>query len=95
MACKIFRTGNSAVVSLPPEAREATGLQLGKRSPWQSTRNARALSSRRPPRPGCDLVSWTGWIGSSRDTGRRWRPWRTDSGWTVLRSKSCTFCTSA
>jgi len=29
MGRKIFRTGNSAVVSLPPEALEATGLQLG------------------------------------------------------------------
>ena len=26
---KIFRTGNSAVVSIPPEALEALGLELG------------------------------------------------------------------
>jgi len=29
MRRKIFRTGNSAVVSLPPEVMEATGLALG------------------------------------------------------------------
>jgi putative addiction module antidote len=29
MGRKIFRTGNSAVVSIPPEALEAVGLQLG------------------------------------------------------------------
>jgi putative addiction module antidote len=29
MGRKIFRTGNSAVVSLPPEAMEAIGLELG------------------------------------------------------------------
>jgi len=29
MGRKIFRTGNSAVVSLPPEVLEATGLELG------------------------------------------------------------------
>lgn len=29
MARKIFRTGNSAVVSLPPEVMEITGLELG------------------------------------------------------------------
>ena len=29
MGRKIFRTGNSAVVSIPPEALEALGLELG------------------------------------------------------------------
>ena len=29
MARKIFRTGNSAVVSLPADAMEAVGLELG------------------------------------------------------------------
>lgn len=29
MGRKIFRTGNSAVVSIPAEALEATGLELG------------------------------------------------------------------
>jgi putative addiction module antidote len=29
MGRKIFRTGNSAVVSLPPEVLEAMGLELG------------------------------------------------------------------
>lgn len=29
MGRKIFRTGNSAVVSIPPEALEAVGLELG------------------------------------------------------------------
>jgi putative addiction module antidote len=29
MGRKIFRTGNSAVISLPPEVLEATGLELG------------------------------------------------------------------
>lgn len=29
MGRKIFRTGNSAVVSIPPEVLEATGLELG------------------------------------------------------------------
>ncbi len=29
MGRKIFRTGNSAVVSLPPEVMEAVGLALG------------------------------------------------------------------
>ena len=29
MGRKIFRTGNSAAVSIPPEALEAVGLELG------------------------------------------------------------------
>ena len=29
MARKVFRTGNSAVVSLPPDVLEAVGLELG------------------------------------------------------------------
>ena len=29
MARKVFRTGNSAVVSLPPDVLEAVGLKLG------------------------------------------------------------------
>ena len=29
MGRKIFKTGNSAVVSIPPEALEATGLEIG------------------------------------------------------------------
>jgi putative addiction module antidote len=29
MGRKIFKTGNSAVVSIPPEALEATGLAVG------------------------------------------------------------------
>jgi antitoxin component of MazEF toxin-antitoxin module len=73
MVRKVFKAGNSLVVSLPRESIQALGLQEGSEVSVEVVPDQQEIVIRfaSPPWPGSTRSSPPRWRNSSRNTGRR------------------------